>query len=1013
MIYVNLLGMPKVYKNDETVYFPFKKAEALFYYLIVEKQCTRDSLVHLFWCDVDEQTAKKNLRNALYIIKKTLEIEIFKSGKRSVVEIDFSEISIDLDDNYRNLENGNGIGQFLEGLYVKDAEPFENWVHLMRDTLQDKASEQLQSSLKFAFEQKSWDEAKQICYTLLKMDEFDEVVYRKLMEIYATERKFNKCIEVYQQLSKTLDEELGIEPDNETIDLFEKIMKERTVAKKSTVNMTEHFYFGREQELSELRFEFDSFKNQRETQSLLITGEAGIGKTALVNRFISDINNENTLIIRTSCYQAEEGFYYKPWDDIMRAVSNYYDGIGESIPSAIRKMIGYLFPTFISDEFDLQEYEFEKFDIIKNHVVERAIIDLVERIADQIPIILFVEDIHWIDRMSLALLKSLLMKNKNKNIFMLLTGRKGEYEPIEKIAAEGAQYGTLRRIVLERFNYNETFKFAESYLKDSNFNEHAKSKLFEETEGNPFFMVEMLNHIKGNVAFEGFTPKMQDVLKSRVNILSDSAKKIINIVSVYFDKVTFDNLSELSGLVDYDLSEALEELLNKDMINEIVTDIGAIEYRFTHQKLHDFIYENLSLSKRRILNKRIAESLEKALKNNYQDRLLYSRLVYHFEEAGNKIAAIKYSISNLYDYMQMNYETFPVINSNMETTNIKGYSEEEILSELGYIGKILSELNETNESEYHFRLLKIRYSHMLCRYHIKIGNYEKGLNAAKEMLKLSKEDNHPDYMIKGYLQLIFYAINSHDTKLMQENVKIAIDLAKQEEKKYEIGILLRLKGFQKILTGDFQGGERSLNYAVKVFDSLGNPEKYVLNKAAVYYYLGESHRLRQHFDEAISYYEKAIKMCEEANRVGRLTIFYTNAGHAAYDLGDLQRATGYFDEALKLYDKYDFRWGKSTACAFLSLIKIREGNHEVAEQLIMDADKFAVKLSNPYEMGLIRRVKAEIWRNLRETSKDSRLFKYIEPEVLEMCSSEVNRIDVVDSCYEIDVIRKIEEMCKD
>ncbi len=65
--------------------------------------------------------------------------------------------------------------------------------------------------------------------------------------------------------------------------------------------------------------------------------------------------------------------------------------------------------------------------------------------------IIFVEDIHWMDRMSLALFKSLLMKNKNKSIFMVFTGRKGEYDPIEKIAAEGSQYGTLRRICLERF----------------------------------------------------------------------------------------------------------------------------------------------------------------------------------------------------------------------------------------------------------------------------------------------------------------------------------------------------------------------------------------------------------------------------------------------------------------------------------------------------------------------------------------------------------------------------------
>ncbi len=106
------------------------------------------------------------------------------------------------------------------------------------------------------------------------------------------------------------------------------------------------------------------------------------------------------------------------------------------------------------------------------------------------------------------------------------------------------------------------------------------------------------------------------------------------------------------------------------------------------------------------MNKRVAESLERSLKHNYQDRLIYSRLVYHFEEAGNKIAAVKYSISNLYDYLQMNYETFPVINSNFEVVDKRGYSEEEIVLELDYIGNVLSELEEANQNSMGIAFLK-------------------------------------------------------------------------------------------------------------------------------------------------------------------------------------------------------------------------------------------------------------------------------------------------------------------
>ncbi|EYE87262.1 hypothetical protein Q428_14235 [Fervidicella metallireducens AeB] len=56
---VKLFGAPRVLCNGRNIVFPFKKAEALFYYLVVNKQATRDELVSLLWDEIDEETAKK------------------------------------------------------------------------------------------------------------------------------------------------------------------------------------------------------------------------------------------------------------------------------------------------------------------------------------------------------------------------------------------------------------------------------------------------------------------------------------------------------------------------------------------------------------------------------------------------------------------------------------------------------------------------------------------------------------------------------------------------------------------------------------------------------------------------------------------------------------------------------------------------------------------------------------------------------------------------------------------
>ncbi len=87
---LKLFGVPKIILNEEAVEFPFKKAEAIFFYLAIQKRVTRDELVNLFWSELNEARPKKNLRNALYQIKKTLGEEVLYTPKRSIVEISSS-----------------------------------------------------------------------------------------------------------------------------------------------------------------------------------------------------------------------------------------------------------------------------------------------------------------------------------------------------------------------------------------------------------------------------------------------------------------------------------------------------------------------------------------------------------------------------------------------------------------------------------------------------------------------------------------------------------------------------------------------------------------------------------------------------------------------------------------------------------------------------------------------------------------------------------------------------------
>ena len=85
VISVKLLGTPSVKLNGKLISFPYKKSEALFYYVIINKKVSRDEAINVFWSESGEETGRKNLRDALYKIKTSTSENIFSNSK-SIIE---------------------------------------------------------------------------------------------------------------------------------------------------------------------------------------------------------------------------------------------------------------------------------------------------------------------------------------------------------------------------------------------------------------------------------------------------------------------------------------------------------------------------------------------------------------------------------------------------------------------------------------------------------------------------------------------------------------------------------------------------------------------------------------------------------------------------------------------------------------------------------------------------------------------------------------------------------------
>ena len=145
LLEIKFLGIPSIVLNGNEIHLPFAKAEHIIYILAHDKNITRDKLCSLLWPTMNEETAKKSLRNAVYTIRKSFYDDIIISPKRFLLQIDLEcEIKSDVDEinefvvNNELSENDIGnyinfyVGNFLEGFENKLSIELEDWLYVLR-----------------------------------------------------------------------------------------------------------------------------------------------------------------------------------------------------------------------------------------------------------------------------------------------------------------------------------------------------------------------------------------------------------------------------------------------------------------------------------------------------------------------------------------------------------------------------------------------------------------------------------------------------------------------------------------------------------------------------------------------------------------------------------------------------------------------------------------------------------------------------------------------------------------
>jgi tetratricopeptide (TPR) repeat protein len=309
---------------------------------------------------------------------------------------------------------------------------------------------------------------------------------------------------------------------------------------------------------------------------------------------------------------------------------------------------------------------------------------------------------------------------------------------------------------------------------------------------------------------------------------------------------------------------------------------------------------------------------------------------------------------------------------------------------------------------------KVYYYHIVGRYYIREGFYDKGIECIYSMIGNAEIINDYKYILKGFRQIIYYCIQIHDCELMKNYVEKGLLIANEYCYHDETAFFLRLKGLNKIMIAYYEEAEKYLNRSIEILQQLSHGEiKYLLNIAAAYNYLGDIKRCNMKPSDSLFYYKKAIAICKNKNLNKSLALIYTSTGKAYFDMGNYDKAKDYFEEAIFLYSKFNLFWGRSISNGYLSLIYVKEGKYLKAYNLLKSADKFSQKIKSPHELGLVYRIKAEIKREMKFNKLLRKVFeKYLIFDVKEYCEQAIGKLAPLNEAYEKNIlVEMLKENC--
>ena len=408
-------------------------------------------------------------------------------------------------------------------------------------------------------------------------------------------------------------------------------------------------FVGREAQLQRLRAKLDEACNGHGAVAMLL-GEPGIGKTRMLEE-LSDLAREHgAMVLRGACYDGEWQRPYGPLAEVLldyvrKADSSELQLLAKNAPTfariapALHERMGKILEPLALDK---DEERFRLFDAFSQLLIE----------ASQLrPLLVVLDDLHWADRGSVAMLSHVTHFVPDNAIFLIGAYREAEVDRAHPLTAAIAAIRRLpnsESLPLKGLGRDDVTDLL-GVIGDEQPPLELVQTLTAETGGNPFFIREVLLHLleqgkilsddhgwtmPGSTVELGITEGVREVVRQRLRRLSADANHLLTVAAAFNGAFSFSVASAVAELDEDRALAAIDEALEAQLLRP---GVHSDSFDFTHALIRHTLYEELNPARRVRRHRRIAEQMERAWGEATVDHA--AEVAYHFWRSANTAGA--------------------------------------------------------------------------------------------------------------------------------------------------------------------------------------------------------------------------------------------------------------------------------------------------------------------------------------------------------------------------------------